>query len=111
MRAALLLIALGACGGGSVAGDTKDGAKVFAQACATCHGPTGAPDETMVAKLGVKNLTTPEFHGRATHELIVHQVRNGSANHIMPSFDGALTDQQIDAVAAYVLTLSQPGKR
>ena len=107
MRAAWVLLLVGACARGSVAGDAKDGAAVFAQACATCHGPTGAPDPTMVAKLGVKNLTTPEFHARATRELVVNQVRRGSANHIMPSFEGGLTDAQIDAVANYVLTLSR----
>lgn len=100
-------MAIAACTG-SVAGGSTDGAAVFAQACATCHGPGGAPPEAMAAKLGVKNLTTAEFHGRATRDLIVKQVRGGSANKIMPSFDGALTDAQIDAVATYVLTLSRP---
>jgi mono/diheme cytochrome c family protein len=103
---AILLAA--ACGGGSVAGDTTDGAQVFAKACVTCHGPTGAPNEAMVTQLGVRNLTTPEFHARATVELVEHQVRNGSANGHMPSFTGALTDEQIEAVAKYVVTLSQP---
>ncbi len=109
MRAAWIAIIVGVGGcGGSVAGDTTDGAVVFAQACATCHGPTGAPSADMVAKLGVRDLTTPEFHARVTKELVTHQVRTGSSNHIMPSFDGALTDAQIDAVATYVLTLSVP---
>jgi mono/diheme cytochrome c family protein len=110
MRAAWIAIVVGAAAAcnGSVAGGAKDGAAVFAQACATCHGPTGAPSADMAAKLGVRDLTTPEFHARVTKELVAHQVRTGSSNHIMPSFDGALTDAQIDAVAAYVLTLSTP---
>ncbi|HTJ46991.1 MAG TPA: cytochrome c [Kofleriaceae bacterium] len=107
MRAVWIVIVVGACSSGSVAGDVKDGKAVFAQACSTCHGPTGKPDETMAAKLGVRDLTAPEFHARATKELVVNQVRRGSANHIMPSFEGGLTDQQIDAVAAYVLTLAK----
>jgi mono/diheme cytochrome c family protein len=108
MRAAwIAIVVAGACNG-SVAGDAKDGAAVFAQACARCHGPTGAPSQEMVRSLGVRDLTTPEFHARATRDLIVHQVKAGSSNHIMPSFDGALTEPQIDAVASYVLTLSEP---
>ena len=99
-----------ACGG-SVAGGSTDGAAVFAQACATCHGPRGLPPEAMTAKLGVRDLTAPEFHARVTRELVEKQVRSGSANHIMPSFDGALTDAQIAAVAKYVVTLSEPGRR
>jgi mono/diheme cytochrome c family protein len=109
MRAARIAIVVGAAAAcnQSVAGNAKDGAAVFAQACATCHGPTGSPSSDMVAKLGVRDLTTPEFGKRVTRELVEHQVRTGSSNHIMPSFDGALSDAQIDAVATYVLTLSK----
>jgi mono/diheme cytochrome c family protein len=109
MRGAwLLTIAAAAACGGSVAGGSTDGAAVFAQACATCHGPNGAPPEAMIAKLGVRDLTAPEFRARVTRELVVHQVRTGSANKIMPSFEGALTDAQIEAVASYVVTLGAP---
>jgi mono/diheme cytochrome c family protein len=34
--------------------------------------------------------------------LIEAQVRNGSANKLMPAFGGAITDDQIKAVAEYV---------
>jgi cytochrome c oxidase cbb3-type subunit 3 len=105
MRAASIAILLAGCGGGgSLAGDTTDGAEVFAQVCAACHGPTGAPNATMVSTLGVRNLTTPEFRARATVELIEHQVRNGSGK--MPPQASRLSDPQIEAVAKYVLTLS-----
>jgi mono/diheme cytochrome c family protein len=111
MRALSIAILLaGACGGGSLAGDATDGAEVFAAACASCHGPSGAPTEAMVAALGVRNLTTPEFHARATVELVEHQVRTGSANKRMPPVGARLTDPQIEAVARYVLTLSKPAR-
>ena len=108
MRAAWVLLVIAAACSREVAGGKADGPAVFAQACSPCHGPTGSPTEALRAQLGVKDLTTPEFHARATVELVRHQVKNGSANHVMPSFDGALTDAQIDAVASYVLTLSIP---
>jgi len=104
---AVAALALAACTNG-VAGGKADGAAVFAETCARCHGATGKPSESTAAQLGVRDLTSPEFRARASHELVEHQVRNGSKNKIMPSFTGALSDAQIDAVATYVLTLSAP---
>ena len=37
-----------------------------------------------------------------TPALVENQVRHGSKNKLMPAFEGALTDAQIKAVAAYV---------
>ncbi|HUQ04370.1 MAG TPA: c-type cytochrome [Kofleriaceae bacterium] len=88
-----------------VAGGSTDGAAVFRAACASCHGEHGKPPQAMAAQLGVRDLTGAEFRGRRSKELVKHQVVTGSANARMPSFKGALTDAQIDAVAAYVLTL------
>ena len=34
--------------------------------------------------------------------MVENQVRNGSQNKLMPAFAGALSDDQISAVAAYV---------
>jgi mono/diheme cytochrome c family protein len=106
-RRLLLLIVLGACSN-EVAGGKADGAAVFAEACARCHGSGGKPSESMAAQLGVKDLTSVEFGARATREHVEKQVRHGSDNKIMPSFAGALNDAQIAAVADYVLTLSKP---
>jgi mono/diheme cytochrome c family protein len=81
---------------------SKDGAEVFAKICATCHGPDGRPTAANVARLGVKDLTAPEFRARVTRLLVANQIKTGSQNKLMPSFAGALSDEQIDAVAAYV---------
>jgi mono/diheme cytochrome c family protein len=81
---------------------------VFASVCAACHGPEGKPNGAMVARLGVRDLTSPEFRARASAELVEHQVRTGSKNKLMPSFEGALDDQQISAVAAYVAGINFP---
>jgi mono/diheme cytochrome c family protein len=88
-----------------VAGGSTDGAAVFRAACASCHGEQGKPPQAMAAQLGVRDLTGPEFRGRRSKELVKQQVVAGSANARMPSFKGALTEAQIDAVSAYVLTL------
>ncbi|CAN5705597.1 hypothetical protein BH11MYX2_BH11MYX2_27910 [soil metagenome] len=98
VAAALFLVA--ACN--DPTGGSKDGAKVFQATCATCHGLTGKPDAAMVARLNVRDLTDPAFRQKVTKDLVEKQVRAGSANKLMPSFVGALSDQQIEAVATYV---------
>ena len=97
-----LALCLAGCEKGRVAGGNADGAQLFHSICASCHGPTGKPTEANVARLGVKDLTAPELRARVTPELVENQVRKGSQNKLMPAFEGALTDEQITAVAAYV---------
>jgi mono/diheme cytochrome c family protein len=101
VKAILLVAALAACNG-DPAGSAKDGPQVFASVCATCHGPNGKPTASRVQVMNVRDLTAPEFRARVTPQLVEAQVRNGSKNKIMPAFQGALTDAQIKAVAAYV---------
>jgi len=99
---ALMLLACAGCGRG-IAGGNADGPKIFAEACAACHGPTGRPPEAMAASLGVRDLTAAEFRARVTPELVVHQVRTGSENGKMPAFPpDLLSDAQVRAVAAFV---------
>jgi mono/diheme cytochrome c family protein len=104
MRFALILLA--AVSGCSSAADLKDGRQVYDQICVTCHGPTGTPDATMVAKLGVKDLRSAELRKKFTTYFIENQVKHGSKNKAMPAFEGALTDIQIKAVADYVASPS-----
>lgn len=94
------------------AGGSKDGATVFGTLCATCHGPDGRPPAAMVARLGVRDLTAPEFRARVAASgpgLVEQQVRHGSQNKLMPAFEGAISDAQIRAVAAYVASPAFPG--
>jgi mono/diheme cytochrome c family protein len=86
-------------GAGAGAGE---GRAVFEKLCAVCHGPDGRPPAAMVARLGVRDLTAPEFRARATPALVEQQVRTGSKNKLMPAFAGAIDDAEITAVAAYV---------
>ncbi len=92
---------------GQVAGGSTDGAKVFAAACARCHGERGRPPQQMVDQLGVRDLTGAEWKARRALATVEHQVRQGAASGRMPAFTGALTDAQIKAVAAYVMTLGE----
>lgn len=91
-----------AIGCGPSASETQDARATFQNICSSCHGPEGKPPEAMVARLGVRDLTAPEFRARVTPDLVEHQIRAGSANKLMPSFEGVLDDVKIKAVAAYV---------
>lgn len=97
----LLVLSLAACKADATDGSVE-GPKIFETMCASCHGPTGKPTEAMVARLSVRDLTSAELRARVTPELVENQVRKGSANKLMPALEGALTDAQIKAVAAWV---------
>jgi mono/diheme cytochrome c family protein len=105
---AVAFVLVAACNSSPVAGGTTDGPKVFSSVCATCHGPTGKPTQAMVARLNVRDLTAADFRARVTPALVDNQVRHGSKNKLMPAFEGALSDDQIKAVAAYVASPAFP---
>ena len=103
----LLVFALAACDQ-KVAGGHADGPQVYQSVCASCHGTDGKPTAAMAARLNVRDLSSPELRARVTPELVESQVRKGSDNKLMPSFSGALTDEQIKAVSAYVASPTFP---
>jgi len=99
---AVAALGVAGCGNGASAAGPGDGKAVFQKLCAACHGEDGRPPAAMVARLGVRDLTAPEFRARATPAVVEHQVRTGSTNKLMPAFAGAIDDADITAVAAYV---------
>ena len=109
---AITVAALAACGGSSTTGTPAsgatspaatattggatgspvavDGAEVFAQNCAGCHGSAGAGGRG------------PDITGKTDTTAVEDQVRNGGTS--MPAFGDTLSDEQIAAVAEYVTT-------
>jgi len=113
LLAAVVAVAAPGAGGCNhdPAGGAQDGASVFGTLCAACHGPDGRPPAAMSARLGVRDLTAPEFRARVAASgpsLVEQQVRHGSQNKLMPAFEGAISDAQIRAVAAYVASAQFP---
>lgn len=86
-----------------VAGGSVDGKALYATACATCHGERGTPPPAMAAQLGARDLRAPEFRQRVSRELVARQIRQGSANKLMPAFAGALSEPQIEALTTFVV--------
>lgn len=107
MARAALLVAFALLAGchDRIAGGRADGAAIFSEVCARCHGPEGEPDAASVARLGVKPLTSDHVQRQLADDDIRRQILRGSENKQMPSFAGALSDAQIDVVIAHVRTL------
>lgn len=77
------------------ASSSIDGAAIFAQNCAKCHGDKGEGVKAMVSMAG------PPLQAVHDRELILERVREGKG--VMPTFGRLLSSEQIEAVADYVL--------
>ncbi len=87
----------------AMAADAGAGAQVFSANCAACH--IGGGNVVNSAKTLKKDDLVA--YGKDTAEAIVYQVTNG--NGAMPAFGGRLTPEQIENVAAYVLSQADQG--
>ena len=85
------------------AGDAAKGAQVFSANCAACHmGGNNVVNGAKTLKKG-----DLEKYGMYSAEAIITQVTNGKM--AMPSFKGKLNSEQIENVAAYVLSQADKG--
>jgi cytochrome c6 len=87
----------------AIAADLAHGAQVFEANCAACHmggGNTVNPSKT----LKQEDL---DKYGMASLEAIKTQVKNGKL--AMPSFNGRLSEQDIEDAASYVLDQASKG--
>ena len=76
-----------------------DGAAAYKAKCVGCHGADGAKQ---MPALGVKQLNTPDVR-KLGESGVASIIAKGQGK--MPAFARKLTDEEINAVAAYVLTL------
>lgn len=101
-----------------IVGDVAVGKQLFGEYCATCHGTDGSGEG---AGTGVTlsrersflvmppAINNPGFLVSASDAMIKHTVMTGREGTIMPSFKKpTLTDEQINAVVAYVRSLQGP---
>src|SRR5512140_2283777 len=85
---------------------TADGAPIFAQKCAPCHGDTGMGDGKQGIQLGVTvpALGLPEIARPASPAQWYTTVTRGNMERFMPPFT-SLNDQERWDVVAYAITL------
>ena len=90
-------------------GDATKGEAHFKAMCVSCHGEKGNGNGAAAAALNPKpsNFTDPANAERLTEEWVYKMVKDGGAANgksaMMVSWSGALNDQQIRDVSAYVL--------
>jgi mono/diheme cytochrome c family protein len=99
----------------SAAGDATAGGKIFAARCARCHGADGKGNGPDLAKLHPSsnpvNWTNPVVNKKWSDSDIVAIITKGGkavdASPVMPSFQGKLTDAQIQDLLAFIRTLAK----
>src|ERR1044071_2015588 len=86
---------------------TVNGAAIFVEKCAPCHGATGLGDGEQGIQLGVTvpAFGLPEIARPASPALWYTTVTRGNMERFMPPFTSSLSDQQRWDVVAYALTL------
>ena len=106
MRAAALALVVGALAARGAAADPALGGRVFEERCAACHGASGAGDGPSAEFLSPRprNFRDPAFWTDRPADALRAVVRDGKAGTAMPSFQGVLSDAEIDAVVAHVAT-------
>jgi mono/diheme cytochrome c family protein len=84
------------------------GQTMYAEKCALCHGATGHGDGPGAAALDPKprNHTDGSYMNAQTNEQLHEVVKNGKGQ--MPAWGATMSDEEIDAVLAYVRTLAEP---
>ncbi len=80
--------------------DLAAGKKIFAENCATCHGPDGKGKQDV----GAPNLTDAIWLYGSDKATIVEGLWNGRGG-VMPAWGGRLDDTTIKALTVYVFTL------
>ena len=79
---------------------SADGKAVYMKKYKKCHGADGKAQTKMGKKYEMKPIPGSLNKGK-----VVSVVKNGKANTKMKSFKDKLSAEEIDAVAAYVMTL------
>ena len=79
-----------------------DGAALWAQHCASCHGKDGSGNTAMGKKLGVKDYTKSQSFSDAE---AANVIKNGKGK--MKAYGSKLSDADVKALVAYVRSLKK----
>ena len=93
-------------------GDADEGAIMYGQFCAVCHGAGGKGDGPTAASLDPKpaDHTDADYMGSLSDEQLYRVIQKGGAatgkSPLMAAWGGVLTDDQIRDLVAYLRRLS-----
>jgi mono/diheme cytochrome c family protein len=99
----------------ATSGGLARGRELFAQACASCHGPQGRGDgqQVMTDDAGVpikpRDLTAGVFKGSSESADLYYRIVAGLPGSPMPSYAGVYTDEQLWDLIHYVQSLVPSG--
>lgn len=82
-------------------GGSADGAAIFRENCARCHGADGKGNSSQ----GTPDFTNPKTLASLSDEEVIKTIEQGRKGTKMPAWSGKLTDAQIRSVAEYVRSL------
>jgi len=94
-------------------GNAAKGKDLFAQHCASCHGPTGKGDSPAAAALTPKpaDLTNKAYMAGLKDQYLFDLIQKGGAavgkSPLMPPFGSKLNDADIRNVIAYLRSLAK----
>ena len=84
----------------------QQGAQIFAENCAVCHGPKGKGDGYQLFDPPPSDLTSVEFQNKSYDDLW-HSIHDGVPDTAMGMWKTALTDEEITTILSYVRSLAQ----
>ncbi len=85
--------------------DVNAGGKVFRTNCVTCHGEDGHGDGPASQTLEPPPANLVNLGKIAANDFLFWKISTGVDGTAMPAWEGALTDQQIWQVIAFIHTL------
>ena len=86
------------------------GLQIFLSHCASCHGEAGYGDGIVAAEANIDpaNFHDPAVSAGISLEAWTQAIREGRVDNMMPTWQGALSEDDIVAVADYTYSISQP---
>jgi len=84
-----------------------DGAALYKQKCAMCHGADGKG----YAAIKTPDLTDPKWQKNAKDKDIAEVIKNGKKGTAMPAFSDKLKEEEIQAIVGYIRSLDSSKKK
>jgi mono/diheme cytochrome c family protein len=103
-----LLLALALMAAPLTAARAVDARALFLVNCASCHGEDGKADTELGAKYMAQDFTAPKFVKEFTVAKARRVIERGVKDTKMKSWKAELKPEEIEALAAYVMTFGKP---